>query len=61
MTQFQWEVRNKPGDDKPSRIIEAEAVMLDEKKVAAIFYNTKTGDADAIVALTPGMTITKKK
>jgi hypothetical protein len=58
---LQWEVRNKPGDDFPARVIEADAIILDEKRTAVIFLNESTGNPDAIIAMTPGMTITKKR
>lgn len=57
----QWEVRNKLGDDYPARVIEADSIMLDEKKVAVIFLDESTSETVAIIALTPSMTITKGK
>ncbi|HUB18825.1 MAG TPA: hypothetical protein VL990_09340 [Acidobacteriaceae bacterium] len=54
-----WEVRTKPGYE-PSQVIEADSVSLDAKKTAAIFFGDDA-QAEAIIALTPGMTITKKK
>ena len=57
----QWEVRNKLGDDFPARVIEADSVTLDDKKTAAMFWNDSQATVEAIVSLTPSMTITKKK
>jgi hypothetical protein len=56
-----WEVRNKIGDDYPARVIEADSITLDENKTAAMFWNDSQATVEAIVVLTPSMTITKRK
>jgi hypothetical protein len=56
---MKWEVRKSVSDEFPSREIEAHAVIIDKEKSIAVFTN-EGGDTEALIALTPGMTITKK-
>jgi hypothetical protein len=56
----QWEIRNKPGAPV-AQTIEADSISLDKDRQVAQFWMDDEAKMEAMVALTPAMTITRRK
>jgi len=56
---IRWDVRLQLHDSEPTRVIEAEELLIDDDRRAAIFFTN--GDVVAVIALQAGITITKSE